>query len=460
MRGAIESIVKEFSSRDDITAATAASGDQHPVTRTGGKRVLLATFGSLGDLHPYIALARELRRRGHQPVIATSSVYREKIEGEGIEFRPLRPELPPISESQALVRRIMDPVRGTKVILRELIGPHLHAQYEDLCAAAEGADLLVAHVLAFGIRMVAEKTNRPWVGTMLQPMVFTSAYEPPVPPHAPQLTCLYALGPAVNRRLLKAAKRTLRPLTKPVNDLRVELGLPTLADPIFEGQHSPYLNLALFSRELGAPQPDWPAHTLVTGFPFYDRLTPGAGMPEELERFLQEDSPPIVFTLGSSAVMVGSSFYAESIEAAVRLGRRAVLLVGTEDWNRLPHPLPDGIIAVGYAPHGELFPRAAAIVHQGGVGTTGQAMRAGRPMLVVPFAHDQPDNALRIQRRGIGRMLQQKRYNAATAAAALHHLLDDPGYASRAAEVGARVRAENGVTTACNALEALPIMGS
>jgi rhamnosyltransferase subunit B len=433
----------------------AAQVSNRPAVSSGGKRILLATFGSLGDLHPYIAVGRELLRRGHQPVLVSSSAYREKVEGEGIEFHPLRPELPPLSESQNLMRRIMNPGKGAQVILRELIFPHLRDQYEDLAAAAEGADLLVSHVLTFGVRMVAERTGRPWVGTMLQPMMFTSAYEPPTPPHAPHLAFLYGLGPAVNRRLVGMVKRMLQPLTEPVNRLRQELGLPALEHPMLDGQHSPYLNLALFSAELGAPQPDWPRRTVVTGFPFYDRLKPGAGMPEELERFLAAGPPPIVFTLGSSAVMVGANFYTESIRAAQKLGRRAVFLVGIEDWNCLPNPLPEGMIAVGYAPYGELFPRASAVVHQGGVGTTGQAMRAGRPMLVVPFAHDQPDNALRIQRRGLGRMLPQRRYHAASAAAALRRILEDSGYAARAAEVGARVRAEEGVTAACNALEAL-----
>jgi len=435
------------------TTATRPQGSAE--SGSGGRRILLSTFGSLGDLHPYIALGRGLRDRGHEVVLATTSVYRDKVEGEGLEFAPIRPEMPPLSESQALVRRIMDPVKGTEVIVKEVLGPHLRDQYEDLRAAAYGADLLVSHVLTFGVRMVAEKMQRPWVGTMLQPMVFVSAYDPPTPPSAPHLAALFSLGPRVNRPLMELGKRSMQSLTAPVNRLRAELGLAAVAHPLFDGQHSPHLNLALFSAELGAPQPDWPAHTHVTGFPFYDRLTAGAGMSEELERFLQTGPPPLVFTLGSSAVMLGTDFYLESIQATQSLGRRAVLLVGTEDWNRLPARLPEGILAVGYAPHGDLFPRAAAIIHQGGVGTTGQAMRAGKPMLVVPFAHDQPDNALRIQRRGLGRMLLQKRYTAASATRELRRILDQPQYAERATGVGARVRAEDGIGAACDAIEEL-----
>jgi UDP:flavonoid glycosyltransferase YjiC (YdhE family) len=420
-----------------------------------GKRILLATFGSFGDLHPYIALARGLMERGHEAVIATSTNYREKIEGEGIGFHATRPNLPENEDTRALIRRIMDPKHGTEVMFREVMGPHFAAQYEDLSAAAQGADLLVAHILTPGIRMVAELTARPWVATFLQPMVFASAFDPPVPPQLPQFAQLYRLGPGVSRRLVALGKQSVRGLVQPIHDLRAALQLPDVGHAMFEGGHSPFLNLALFSPELGSPQPDWPAHTVATGFPFYDRYEAGAAMPAALEQFLQAGPAPIVFTLGSSAVMLGTNFYQESIDAARRLGRRAVLLVGREEWNALPQPLPEGIFACDYAPHGELFPRAAAIVHQGGVGTTGQAMRSGKPMLVVPFAHDQPDNAHRVTRIGIARTLTVPRYTGARAAKELRVLLEDGGYATHAATVGAKVRAENGIGAACDELEKL-----
>jgi UDP:flavonoid glycosyltransferase YjiC (YdhE family) len=419
------------------------------------KRILLATFGSFGDLHPYIALAQGLRERGHTPVLATSEIYREKVTGEGIEFRPLRPDLQPSEAGREMVRRIMDPKHGTKVVFGEVLGPNLREQYEDLTTAAEGADLLVAHILTPGVRMVAEVTGRPWISTYLQPMVFASAYDPPVPPQAPGFARLYRLGPTISRKLVELGKQSVRPLVEPIHALRRELGLPEVGHAMFEGGQSPYLNLALFSRELGPPQPDWPAHTVVTGFPFYDRLAAGAGMPEALLRFLDAGPPPVVFTLGTSAVMLATDFYRTSLEAAQRLERRAVLLVGGDDWHALPNPLPKGVLACAYAPHSELFPRAAAIVHQGGVGTTGQAMRAGRPMLVVPFAHDQPDNAMRVTRLGIARTVSVPAYKPGRAAAELRRLLEEPRYAERAEAVGRVVRSEDGIAAACDAIDGL-----
>ena len=117
--------------------------------------------------------------------------------------------------------------------------------------------------------------------------------------------------------------------------------------------------------------------------------------------------------------------------------------------------MPEGVFWCDYAPFSQLFPRAAAVVHAGGIGTTGLAMRAGRPMLVVPFAHDQPDNAERLRRLGIARTVFGPRYTAARATTELRHLLDNPVYSQRATEVSGRIQNEDGVRVACDALETL-----
>jgi rhamnosyltransferase subunit B len=208
-----------------------------------------------------------------------------------------------------------------------------------------------------------------------------------------------------------------------------------------------------FSRRCSPASRRIGLQTVLTGFPFFDQDGESA-TPLELARFLDAGPPPIVFTLGSSAVKDAGPFYEYSAAAAKRLGRRAVLLVGKESRNR-PAGLPDGVIACDYAQFSEIFPRAAAVVHQGGIGTTAQAMRSGRPVLVVPFAHDQPDNAERLRRLGIARTIPRHRYTSDSAAAELGRLLDDPAYSMRASELGEQVRQEDGVRAACDALEAL-----
>jgi UDP:flavonoid glycosyltransferase YjiC (YdhE family) len=418
------------------------------------KRIVLATFGSLGDLHPYIAVALGLQARGHDAVIATSGYYQRKIESLGLGFRAVRPDHPDQENEHELIRRIMDRRSGSRYVICDLIMPALRDSYDDTLAAAEGADLLVSHMLTLTVRLVAERTETAWASTMLQPLGLFSAYDPPVVPQALFLAKLRFLGPMFYRPLFWCAKRSVRSWSEPWHRLRAEVGLPPIKlNPLFEGQHAPSRVLAMFSKLLGGKQPDWPRQTVITGFPFYDR-DGESGMSAELSRFLDAGPPPIVFTLGSSAVGDAGQFYDESAAAAQLLGYRAVLLVGKEARNR-PASLPDGVAAFDYAPYSELFPRAAAIVHQGGVGTTAQAMSSGRPMLVMPYAHDQPDNAERLRRLGIARTISRERYNARRAAAELRRLLDDPLYSQRASQVERQMRDENGVAVACDALESL-----
>ncbi len=416
-----------------------------------GKRVVITSWGSFGDVNPYLGLALGLRARGHRPRLVVPAWYRPYVEAEGIDFHPLRPDVDPTRGD--VVRRIMEPKRGTEVIVREILGPALRDSYGDLREATRDADLLVTHPVAFAGPVLAEKTGIPWVSTVLAPMSFFSVHDLPVFPPAPRLVHLRRLGTGVSGLMVRAVKAAVRRWGRPVRALRADLGLSPGRDPIFEGQFSPGLVLALFSRVLADPQPDWPPHTRVTGQIPYDGPRRGERLEPRLERFLASGPPPVVFTLGSSAVMAAGNFFRESLAAAERLGRRAVLLVGRDPANLPPGPLPGSAIAVEFAPHSAVFPRAAAVVHQGGIGTTGHALRSGRPELVVPWAHDQPDNAFRVANLGVARTLFPRRYAALRVADELRVLLDDPAYLRRAGEVAATVRAEDGVAAACDALE-------
>jgi rhamnosyltransferase subunit B len=425
------------------------------VTDSGrSRRVVFATFGSLGDLHPYMAIALEWQRRGHDAVIATSKLYRDKVEREGIGFAAIRPDLSDLGDQAEVLKKVFDIRRGPEFMIREVMMRHLRASYEDMSAAARGADLVVSHVLTFSAPVVAEKLRIPWAGSALAPLSFFSAFDPPVLPPVPAMARLRGLGAAFHRPLFGLMKAITRSWTQPVHALRKEMGLTGSGqDPMYEGQYSPTLNLALFSPVFGPPQPDWPAKTVVTGFPFYDRQESDGGMPRGLLDFLDAGPAPIVFTLGSSAVMDAGRFYAESAEAARKLGSRAVLLIGNDPRNVPAEPLPEGVAAFQYAPYSGLFPRAAAIVHQGGVGTTAQALRAGRPMVVVPFGFDQPDNAARVGRLGISRTIRRARYDGGSVAAALQQLLADDAVEKRAGEIGRQVRSESGAESACDAIE-------
>lgn len=417
-----------------------------------GKRIVLTTHGTLGDLYPFIAIALEMQKRGHLPVIATSEYHRRKIEAEGIEFHAVRPDI--FLQDKELHRRLTEPKRGMERCIRDFMLPVLRQTYEDLLAAVQkdgGADLLVSQILIFAAPLVAEKTGISWISTELQPGAFMSAYDPPVMAPVPFLAKLRPLGSTFHRALFALAKLPARLWIKPIKQLRQELGLSPARDPLFEGRNSPHLVLVLFSRVLGERQPDWAPNTIVTGFPFYDEAS--STLNPELERFLDSGEPPIVFTLGSSAVWDAGSFYVESIAAARKLGKRAVLLIGSDPLNQPPEPLPENIIAIDYAPYAKIFPCAAVIVHQGGVGTTGQALRAGKPMLVMPYGGDQFDNGARIERLGVGHTIMRKQYTAERVADLLKQIFDNSSYREKAADLGRCVRAEDGLRTACDAIE-------
>lgn len=416
-------------------------------------RVVFHTLGSLGDLHPYLAIALGMQARGHEVILATSACYRQKITALGLGFNAVRPDSDWVTDP-VVMREMMTGHLATVRAVRKLFLSVLADTYADLRAAAGGADLLVTH-LPWAGRLVAETTGIRWASTMITPMGFFSAHDLPSFPFARELSKPFRLlGPAFWTMLYRLGKRATRPWAKPFDRLRAELGLPPAPDlnPLGDS-HSPTLVLALFSKLLGDKQPDWPPQTIQTGFPVYDQHGT-TGMPSALVRFLDEGPPPIVFTLGWSATTIAGSFYEHSIAAAKRLGRRAVLVTG-KDLRKQLTALPANVAVFEYVPFSELFPRAAVIVHAGGIGTTGLAMCSGRPMLVVPFAHDQPENAERVTRLGIARTISPHRYAPARVTAELRTLVENPGYARRSAAVGEQVCKEDGVSNACVALEGL-----
>ena len=420
------------------------------------KRIAMATFGSFGDLHPYLAVAIGLQKRGHEVTIATSEMYRPKIEGEGVRFHPIRPDTASIYSDSEPMKQALKADTGTDYFVRQILLPHLEKSYEDLTRACRGKDLLVSHPLTFAAPLVAEKLQLPWVSIALQPLIFLSTYDPPVLQAATKPAGLQRLTPWKYLLLLDLTKQKMRPWMKPVDELRRRLELaPAVGHPLFEGKFSPYGSLAWFSRLIAPSRPDWPAHTRITGFPFYDRQQAGSGIDSRLAEFLENGESPVVFTLGNSGLLDAGDFFYQSILAAQRLGYRAILVTGTRTPSRMPTALPDTMIASDYAPYSDVFPHAAAVVHHGGIGTTGQALRAGRPMLVVPFVNDQFDNAERARKLGVARVVDKRSYTAKRAQAELTLLLSESSYSSRAADVGEAIRNEDGVGAACDALEAL-----
>jgi hypothetical protein len=295
----------------------------------------------------------------------------------------------------------------------------------------------------------------PWFGIVLQPLMFLSAHDAPVSPDSLWVTALLRrLRPSMRRRALSALKLLMLPLLRPVRRLRAQIGLaPSAAHPLFEGQFSQAGAIALYSEVIGPVRPDYPPSTLLAGFAWYDsedgsapRLTP------ELARFLDAGEAPLVFTLGSVVVYNPGEFYRHSATAANALGRRALLLVGDQQYEACARLASPSVFVARYAPHSLVFARAAASVHHGGIGTLAQALRAGRPQLIVPHFADQFDNAERARTRCGARVLLPRHYTADAVVRLMQDMLGDEALRERARCLGLRVASEDGAARAARAI--------
>lgn len=428
---------------------------EQPLTR----KILIATFGSLGDLHPFVALALALAREGFEPVIATSGAYADYIRAEGLAFAPIRPDADDLTtrldmDMGAIARRMAE---DDKFLFDTLIFPHLRESYDDLFDASGEAVAIVAHSLAFSARLVAEARGLPLVTVLLSPMMLYSAYDPPLGSRVPlRRAPVWPVEIAYNRFLLWSLSHAVALWAEPLRRLRRELGLkPRYGLDLLLGVKSSDAIIGLFSPKLAPPQPDHGSRTLVAGHTFHDRYGVGGALSSALEAFLEAGEPPIVFTLGSFVARARNAFYRDCMAAAQNLRRRAVLLAHEDDVPAIATDLPRDMHVAPYAPHSLIFPRACAVAHHGGVGTSGQALRAGRPQLVTPFLGDQFDNAERLTRIGVARATDGKSANAGILQRELEALLCDGRCARRAAEIGPSVGQEDGASVAASCISRL-----
>ena len=411
--------------------------------------IVLATLGSFGDLHPHMALGLGLQSRGHRVTVASSPYFAEKVNGAGLEFAPLRPDLKPDPE---MIARTMDPIKGGENVIKGLMMPGLRDTYEDLLAVCDGADLLLNSDICYPAPLVAEQLGIPRIHVVLAPLTFFSAHDPGVLPPALFTRHLRGFGPWPFRLFHALGRQVTKPWVAEVHRLRQTLGIPKAGHPIFDHQFDAARVLALFSPHFAAPQPDWPPRTEATGFLYYDRREHDQALDSELAAFLDAGEPPIVATLGSVAVLAAGEFFHQTIAALAGRGHRVVLLHGLYD-DALPDTLPDGFFACQYAPYSELLPRAKLVITHGGIGSMAQCLKAGKPMLVVPSCHDQPDNAVRAERLGVAKWIHQPKYAAARARTAIEALLADPAYTRQAEALGAKLRAEDGLGKAVAVVE-------
>ncbi len=383
-------------------------------------KVIIVALGSAGDVHPNVGLALALSRRGHRVLLVAASVFETLARRVGLPFRGLGTE----KEFYETLKdpNIWHPYRAFFVIAKRLILPPMREVYEIIAQQHEpGETVVVASGLTFGALVANERLGIPLATVHLQPAVIRSVLAPPVL----AFPDILGLLPRVLRPLyLRAIDRIIIDplLAGPLNAFRRELGLAPVRRVFNRWMHSSQLIVGFFPEWFGPPQADWPPNVHLTGFPLYDESDsrePSA----ELNDFMSAGEAPVVFTAGSANAHA-KDFFRVSVDACRQSGRRGILL--TQFPEQLPATLPEGVRCFKYVPFSQVLPRAAAFVHHGGIGTTGQALAAGVPQLIVPWAHDQPDNAVRIRRLGVGDFLLPRNYRPKTVAERLSRLMESP----------------------------------
>ena len=408
-------------------------------------KVILSTVGSAGDTFPFIGLGQCLVERGHEVVLLVNEHFTSQAERVGIRVHATSTE----ADYQQAIENpaLFHPRDGFKVIAG-YVGQTLGTIYRALEAEFEpDRSVIVSHWMDFASRTFQDRHRAPLVTLLLQPMLLRSLIDTPT----------WMVGPDVNRLprwakrgLFRAADRWIIDprLEPPINALRASVALGAIHSPLQGWMFSPLLTLGMWPEFFAPPQADWPASVRLAGFPLFDATEP---VDADVAEFLGCGDPPIVFTQGTA---MGDSrrFFVSAVDAAERLGRRAVLL---SSFGAPPERLPETVHFARFAPLSEILSRCAAVVHHGGIGTTAAGLAAGVPQLITPLSHDQPDQAVRIKRLGVGDWLRPGSISADSLAAKLRPLLEQPSVAERCVELSTQTRQTDGLTTAADLIEAL-----
>jgi UDP:flavonoid glycosyltransferase YjiC (YdhE family) len=252
-----------------------------------------------------------------------------------------------------------------------------------------------------------------------------------------------------HRGLWWVADRLIDPqIDAAIGPLRRDLGLPPQRRYFRDWVHSPDRVVGLFP-DWFASAPDWPPQVRLTGFPLFDERTADR-LPDDVQRFVDAGEPPVAVTFGSG-MRQGAPYFAAAADALGRLGRRGLLLTPFRE--QVPDRLPAGVEHFAYVPFGLLLPHAAVLIHHGGIGTCAQGLAAGVPQVIMPLAHDQPDNADRLHRLGVSRTLPPSRFRGPALAAVLTDLLTSEGTAKACREVAGRFAGTDPVGDTCRLIE-------
>ena len=408
----------------------------------GKQTILLCTIGSAGDVNPFIGIGQNLIKRGFRVVLITSQYFESQACSAGLEFFGLGSS----EDYQSIIQDpdLWDPKKGFKVFAEQVVFPIMEPAYEIIAGFDPSKTILVAQGQFFAAHIAHEKFGFPFITIHLQPAAFRSVYEFPLSP--------VSLPPLVIRGLFSLIDALVldRLFAPQINHFRQRLNLPPVKKVFGSWMHSPQKTLGLFPDWFARLQPDWPPQTQLTSFVYYDKQSGNEDFPDRLEEFIRAGSPPIVFTAGT-AMKHADQFFLDCIEACQLLDQRGILL--TQHPEQLPDELPQGIQQFAYLPFSKLLPRARALVHHGGIGTTAQAIAAGIPQVIRPMAHDQPDTAARVEKLGIGASLSPDKFNAVSLAEKIKILITSQVVLDLCKAYAERIDPDESLNETCTIIE-------
>ncbi len=411
------------------------------------KRALLIGMGSAGDVFPFISLGRALKQRGWGVDLMANPAYLAEVERAGLEFIPLGT----LEHHERITRdpNLWHPSRGTRTILADYQAIGLVRRQRDHClafAAGAGKRVVVASSLGFGARVAREQARFPLVTAHLAPIVLRCLKKPPRLPGGWLPNILIRLAPTLTYRLVdRVVDRFLAPALEP---LRCEIGLPPQRRYLAGWWNSPDGVMLAYPDWLGE-SPTLPAQARHVGFLQHDDTQSSQDL-APLWRFVEGGSSPVVVTFGS-AMRHARWLLERVVRATGKLGRRLVIL--SRDNGQVPISLPSHAFHANWAPMAELLPRAALLIHHGGAGTLGRALEAGVPQLVLPFAHDQTDNAGRVEALGAGAWISARWTTQNRLEQALRQVLGNPALQAQCRSLAGRIDSRAALEMACDWLE-------
>jgi sterol 3beta-glucosyltransferase len=408
-------------------------------------KITVFTAGSRGDIQPCLALGRGLQESGYQVTLAAPADFGDFVRTHEVCFRPLRGDVRRIMASDT-GRKFLgsgggNPLRSIRAI-RTLLAPVVRDMAQDAYEACCDADgIICLGVLSPFGRAIADVLGIPIIHLEPTPLLPTRAFP------APSWPVQRNLGGPHNRFSGWAMLQVVRLWYEPfVKAFRVRLGLPPGSAKDFHRALRSTPMLGAYSPELIPHPPDWPESLHITGYFFLDE-EPNRPLPPALEAFLAAGNPPVCIGFGSMGGREPERLASLVLEALAKSGLRGVILTG---WGGLRTATATAdVLVLDSAPHSQLFPHTAAVVHHGGAGTTAEGLRAGVPNVIVPFNFDQPFWGARVKALGLGpASLPQKSLTADRLAESIHAAVTDFEMRRRAAACGVAIRAENGVGNA------------